>query len=269
MKQDNKIDFFVKKYIRNSNIKYLKIPYSLMRFLNVNIKLSKGKGIIVFSLPKSGSSWLESMLSDYYRIPYITFPDSTIQEIINGNSHTLISKAWHVKFVSKHKCLYKTHSKYSYSYGELFEKYKITPIIITRNMFSVIKSHILYVKKTPYHPEYKYYKDMSPEKCIDLFIQKYLIDWVLWEKSWDELNFAVIKTTYENLRMSTYETMFDIIHKLDGSVNKNKLLAVIEKNDSTKRIKNEVSFFNEGRINPDFEFFNPKQIKRINNYLKK
>jgi len=120
-----------------------------------------------------------------------------------------LSKKWHIDFTGKYRCIHKNHTKFSKKNLINFKKNNLTPIVLQRNIFNVIKSHIIYVKKTPYHPEFSIYKNISNSECIDIFIENYLFSWMEWFNSWNSVDLDVIKINYEELRKDTFIVMYN------------------------------------------------------------
>jgi hypothetical protein len=228
--------------------------------------MRRGRGIILFSLPKSGSSWLEQILYLYYQFPYITFPSTTVKEVFSGGSHTFPATKKQLRFAATRQCIFKNHHIYSREYDSSLDRYDMIPIVLTRNILNVIKSHITYVRKTPYHPEYSIYHSRSDAEGVDYFINHSLHEWIHWTRTWDSCEYPIIRVEYETLRKDPYSTSYQIISKLDGEVNEDLLRSAITSTDTQRMKSNKVSFFNEGRIDPDRSFFSDLQIERIENY---
>jgi len=142
------------------------------------------KVIFIAGLPKSGTTWLENMLSSFQGFSNILIPNVAKFELANGGSHNydlppdLFSRFRNMLVVTK------MHVSGSEHNVEVLRKAGVKYIIVYRDLRDVAVSHYYYVKQTPWHPEYPLYSSLTLEQGLKEFAQKKLSDFMDWIRSW-------------------------------------------------------------------------------------
>lgn len=112
--------------------------------------------IVIYSLPKAGSSWLESLLQDYFSIKLTIPQPSTLRQEIHAKGLTSklslntkeMRKIYHL---SSSFVLIKSHLPPSKELDDFHRQMDWPYIILERDTLSAVKSAVKYVSNTPWH----------------------------------------------------------------------------------------------------------------------
>jgi hypothetical protein len=161
--------------------------------------------LFVAGLPKSGTSWLENMLATYPGYNPITPLDAIKYESQHGESH---SYQLNDNFFSQYKNLLlvmKMHIDGSERNCEVLNSSGIKYVILSRDLRDVAVSYAFYVSRTPWHPDFQLYQQLSFDDRLTDFAERYLDEYVQWIQLWksnrDKDNSLIIR--YEELRENT------------------------------------------------------------------
>ncbi len=142
------------------------------------------KVLFIAGLPKSGTTWLENMLSSFHGFSNLLIPDVAKFELATGGSHNyslprdMFSRFKNMLVVTK------MHVHGSEHNVEVLRKAGVKYVIMYRDLRDVAVSHYYYVKQTPWHPEYPVYASLTLQEGLGEFAQNKLSDFTGWVRSW-------------------------------------------------------------------------------------
>lgn len=142
--------------------------------------------LFVAGLPKSGTSWLESMLSGYPGYQHVTIPDAVEYELRTGGSHDFDLPSNFVDRFREALVVSKLHVHGSRHNANLLHEADVPYVVLYRDLRDVAVSHYFYVRRTPWHPEYEDYVGLNVEEGLLHFGRTLLPDFVDWMRSWRE-----------------------------------------------------------------------------------
>lgn len=227
--------------------------------------------LFVAGLPKSGTTWVEKMISSYQGFHELIVPDVTRHEIQSGGSHDYdLPNDMFTRF-DKALVLTKMHVHGSMHNVELLRTSNIRYVILYRDLRDVAVSNFFYVRNTPWHPEYKFYKDADTPQGLRIFAQRTLKDYERWVRSWHENrdpSLSVI-TRYEDL-LSDDKSVMKAIARLFELDDSDETITKITKANSFKAMSggrakgdsNENAFARKG-VAGDWENHFDEELKVI------
>nr|WP_263819262.1 sulfotransferase domain-containing protein [Salinibacter sp.] len=136
-------------------------------------------------LPKSGTSWMESMLASYPGFHKTMIPEAVSYELENGGTHDYELPADLPTRFEDSLTVLKLHVPGSVHNTRVLEKGEISYLIMYRDLRDVAVSHVFYVQRTPWHPEHPEYTDLSVREGLHHFGNTLLPEFVEWIRSWD------------------------------------------------------------------------------------
>ena len=231
----------------------LKICAAYLRRIEQKRKLidSGGNPILIFALPKSGSTWLETMLSSVNEYgPYMPW-QASIDEFIHGSSDDFELKLNYLKAIRQKSAVIKIHSQPNNEVLRTNRTLKLPYIVLTRNIDEALESHVHYVRKTKYHPDYSKYNGRSLLECINIAQGQYHKRWSEWLDNWTNIKDSnKLMVDYESLLNDTEEELTRIMTHLNIRVSKAELTSIIEKSSIENMKKNAVhkSFFRGSKL---------------------
>jgi len=163
--------------------------------------------LFVAGLPKSGTSWLESMLASYPGFQAVGIPEAVRYELKHGGSHDFDLPTDVVTRFEKALAVLKLHVHGSARNVRLLHDANVPYVVLYRDLRDVAVSHYFYVRRTPWHPEYEEYAPRSVEEGLLYFGQTLLPDFVDWMRSWRERRSSdlSLELRYEDLLANTEE----------------------------------------------------------------
>nr|WP_272506141.1 sulfotransferase domain-containing protein [Salinibacter ruber] len=163
--------------------------------------------LFVAGLPKSGTSWLESMLASYPGFQSVGIPEAVRYELKHGGSHDYDLPADAVTRFKKSLAVLKLHVHGSSRNARLLHDEDVPYVVLYRDLRDVAVSHYFYVRRTPWHPEYEEYAARSVEEGLLYFGRTLLSDFVDWMRSWRERRSTEmsLELRYEDLLANTEE----------------------------------------------------------------
>ena len=142
--------------------------------------------LFVAGLPKSGTTWLESMLSSYPGYQHVTIPEAIDYELRHGGSHDFDLPADMVERFKDALVVSKLHVHGSRHNAQLLQEADVPYVVLCRDLRDVAVSHYFYVRRTPWHPEYEDYRGLDVEEGLLHFGRTLLPEFVDWMRSWRE-----------------------------------------------------------------------------------
>lgn len=235
-------------------------------FLRYGAKYSH-KIIFIAGLPKSGTTWLKKMLTSYPGFHEILIPKVTAYEFQNGGSHDYEMPNDIFARMNNLLAVTKMHIHGSAHNARVLNESNVKYGILYRDLRDVAVSYVFYVRKTPWHPEYQLYKDLSVVEGLELFADELLVPYKKWIQSWHknrdrELSLEV---KYENLNANTLEIMTEIADHF-GLDSSEEMIERIVKRFSFENLsggrsqgeENSDSFFRKGKSGDWKNHFTPE-----------
>lgn len=142
--------------------------------------------LFVAGMPKSGTTWLEKMISSYPGYEEVLIPSANFYELKTGEGHLydLPDNA----FSRLQDCLVltKMHCHGTAQNVKVLAQGEIPYVVLYRDPRDVAVSYYFYVRNTPWHGDYKALKDCSVKEGVRYFIHKRLLEFTHWMRSWRE-----------------------------------------------------------------------------------
>ena len=169
--------------------------------------------LFIAGLPKSGTTWIESMLSSYSGFINVYLPEIFLYELVNRNSHTFNlyeNTFWRLR---NNLAVIKTHIPASMNNLELLNSENIRYLVVYRDLRDVAVSYFFFVSTRPWHPEYKYYHGLSISDGLKMFAEKSLQDYATWIKQWRKnRDFTLsLEVRYEDLLENPHKVFNEIV----------------------------------------------------------
>jgi hypothetical protein len=161
--------------------------------------------LFVAGLPKSGTSWLESMLASYPGYEVVMPPRAIAYEQAHEGSHDFDLPEDTFTQLQEALAVLKLHVHGSTHNVRLLQEAEIPYVVLYRDLRDVAVSHSFYVRRTPWHPEYEDYRDLDVEAALRHFGRTLLPEFVDWMYTWRENRDPKqsIEVRYEDLLKNT------------------------------------------------------------------
>ena len=147
---------------------------------------SKHPLLFIAGLPKSGTSWMESMLASYPGYTTVMPPRAIAYEQAHKGSHDFELPEDLFSQLQEARAVLKLHVHGSLHNVRLLREAGIPYVVMYRDLRDVAASHYFYVRRTPWHPEYEDYSGLDVEAGLRHFARTLLPDFVDWMCSWRE-----------------------------------------------------------------------------------
>lgn len=166
--------------------------------------------LFIAGLPKSGTTWLENMISSWPGLGPYLIPEVAKYELKN---HESISYELPIDFSEKFKKMLsvtKMHIHASPNNLSILSNANIPWIALERDLRDVAVSYHFYVKSTPWHPSHKYHYKKSTKDGLLRFGHEVLPKYADWVRGWKH---AVKKSSngilisYEELNKNTTKAL--------------------------------------------------------------
>lgn len=140
--------------------------------------------LFVAGLPKSGTTWMESMLASYPGYREIMIPEAVEYELGHGGSHDFDLPDGLFERLGGLLAVLKLHAHGSEHNVRALGEAGLPYVIMYRDLRDVAVSHVHYVRRTPWHPEHPAYRDGSVQEGLRRFGRTLLPEFVAWIRSW-------------------------------------------------------------------------------------
>lgn len=140
--------------------------------------------LFVAGLPKSGTSWMESMLASYPGYTNVMVPEAIFHEQKYGGSHDYQLSPRMFDRLQDALAVLKLHVDGAQHNVQVLKETGVPYLIMYRDLRDVAVSHYFYVRRTPWHPEHTDYKGLSIEEGLRHFGTTLLPEFVDWIRSW-------------------------------------------------------------------------------------
>lgn len=213
------------------------------------------KVLFVAGLPKSGTTWLEKMISSYPGFHDLLIPDVAAHELRTGGSHDYELPDGMFDRFDGLLALTKMHVHGSAHNAEVLRKAGVRYVVLYRDLRDVAISHFYYVLQTPWHAEYPVYRGMDLETGLEKFAERTLpeyAEWVrLWESNRDPERSVALR--YEDMLSDAVGAMTRVAQLFELDSSRETVERIVEEN-SFKRLSagrdqgqaSEKSFFRKG-----------------------
>jgi len=263
-------------------IKYMMVypRYWACRFRAVKAKKLYGdryrhNAIFIAGLPKSGTTWLEKMISTYPGFEQILIPEVNFYELKNGESHLFDIPSGGLERLDQLLVLSKMHCHGSRQNVEVLQAAAIPYVILYRDLRDVSVSHYFYVLNTPWHGDYPYLKNRNVQQGIAYFIEKRLPEFAHWMRSWrdNRVPQASVMFSYEEMLEDSARVVSGVLDLYELEYTPKLVDEMIERN-SFRRLKGDHpqgrSFFRSGKAGDWLNHYNEdlkKMFKAVDNQI--
>lgn len=171
--------------------------------------------LFVAGLPKSGTSWLESMLASFPGYTRVMIPEAIDHERRHGGTHDFdLPEGLFYRFDHRLAVL-KLHARGSDWNVRLLDEAGLPYTVMYRDLRDVAVSYYFYVCRTPWHPDHPNYRNLDVEEGLLRFARTLLPEYVQWIRRWrkerDEEKSRIVR--YEDLLKDT-ESVFRAVTNL-------------------------------------------------------
>lgn len=164
------------------------------------------KVLFIAGLPKSGTTWLEKMVASNPGFHDLLIPSVTAYELARGGSHDYELPTDMFSRFDKMLVVTKMHVRGSPHNLTVLASAGVRYVALYRDLRDVAISHIFYVRRTPWHPEFPLYARCSLQEGLSLFAQRTLPSFADWIRSWHESDDSELRLIVR------YEDMLDDAH---------------------------------------------------------
>ena len=200
-----------------SRLRLLKIPAAYLRYVlqRMTVLGKKGRPVIIVAMPKSGSTWMENIFMFLNRTNSVMPPRCIRYEQNYGNSHRQKFKRKILNWARNKSVVIKLHSSYSQEFYEEILGLNAIFILLHRDIKETSDSHVSYVSKTPFHPEFNaVLKNRASVK------KKFERDMEEWISSWKESVPEDVIVNYQEMLDRPAHTLSRILkyYEVEGNV---------------------------------------------------
>lgn len=170
--------------------------------------------LFVAGLPKSGTTWLESMLSTFPGFSDLMLPEAVAYEQRYGESHTFQLADSTFQRLAKAQLVLKLHLNGTAHNVNTLRMAGLRWVVLFRDLRDVAVSYIFYVQRTTYHPDHRQYAKLSTKEALHRFANHWLPQYVQWVNSWQvyaDTDDCLI-LTYETLRNNPEEALARVVN---------------------------------------------------------
>ncbi|HZW10453.1 MAG TPA: sulfotransferase domain-containing protein [Phycisphaerales bacterium] len=143
------------------------------------------KVLFVAGLPKSGTTWVEKMLSSFPGFHELLIPEVAAHELATGGSHDFELPDDMFERFGEMLVLTKMHSHGSPHNAGVLRRAGVRYVVLFRDLRDVAVSNFFYVRNTPWHPEYPVYRGRSVADGLAIFADRTLGEYADWVRSWE------------------------------------------------------------------------------------
>ncbi len=186
--------------------------------------------LFIAGLPKSGSTWVEKMVSSYDGYHEYLLPSVAKHEFQTGGSHDFEMPIGMFDKLTKMLVVTKMHSHGSLNNVEILKEAKINYVILHRDLRDVAVSYHFYVRNTPWHPEHHFHADSDVQEGLKIFCERMLPQYVHWVRSWKknaDPNHSV-QIRYEEMLENPVDSMTTIAKLFNLDHSKQKIEQIVE-----------------------------------------
>ncbi|QYK47655.1 MAG: sulfotransferase domain-containing protein [Phycisphaeraceae bacterium] len=142
--------------------------------------------LFVAGLPKSGTTWLEKMISSYPGFHELLIPEVAAHELATGGSHDYELPDNMFERFKDMLVLTKMHVHGSPHNADVLRRAGVRYAILFRDLRDVAVSNYFYVRNTPWHGDHPHYAGKSVEDGLLVFAERTLAPYAHWVRSWNK-----------------------------------------------------------------------------------
>jgi len=142
--------------------------------------------IFIAGLPKSGTTWLESMLAEYPGYQRLTPADAVDHEIKYHESLSYQLRDDYFESFQDLLLILKMHLEGSPANARVLKSAGMKYVVLSRDLRDVAVSYSYYVASTPWHPDYPIYRQLSTQERLAKFAETRLLSFANWIRLWGE-----------------------------------------------------------------------------------
>jgi len=168
--------------------------------------------LFVAGLPKSGTSWVEAMLASYAGYTLLAHPELTVFDYRHGGTHAFEMPEDFFTRLGPALCVVKIHCHGSENNARILKRSAVPYCVLYRDLRDAAVSHVCYVQRTPWHPEYPAYRGLSVRQGLAHFAETLLVEWRDWIDSWKRWRDPEggVEMKYERLLADTHGAMAEL-----------------------------------------------------------
>jgi hypothetical protein len=140
--------------------------------------------LFVAGLPKSGTSWLESMLASFPGYARVMIPEAIAYERKHGGTHDFDVPTDLFERFDRRLAVLKLHARGADRNVQLLDEAGLPYVIMYRDLRDVAVSYFFYVKRTRWHPDHLAYHGLDVEEGLLRFGRTLLPEYVTWIRQW-------------------------------------------------------------------------------------
>ena len=208
--------------------------------------------LFIAGMPKSGTTWLEKMMSSYPGYEELLIPGANFYELRTGEGHLYDLPVNAFDGLQDCLVLTKMHCHGSKQNVQVLADAKIPYVILYRDPRDVAVSHYFYVRNTPWHGDYAVLKDCDIHQGIEFFISKRLPEFAHWMRSWRDTRAPEnsVMVSYEEMLEDTAAVLRQVFELFSLEADDVRLKEIVDQN-SFKNLEasdqGKTSFFRKGK----------------------
>jgi hypothetical protein len=223
--------------------------------------------LFVAGLPKSGTTWVERMLTGLPGFHSILPPAVSWYEMKHGESHLYDLPDGFFRPYRNLLAVMKLHMHGSARNAEELRGAGLPYVVIVRDLRDVVVSYYFYCLNTPWHMDHRILRGMDREAGLRNVLIRRGPEFIHWVESWARYRDPArsILVSYEELSATPVPTMRAILNTLDVHINEAELQDLVDTHSfeavSGGRKPGEVnshSFFRQGKPGGWRKHFTPE-----------
>ena len=140
--------------------------------------------LFIAGLPKSGTTWLERMISAWPGYHELLIPDVAAHELRAGGSHDYELPENAFSRMRGMLVLTKMHVHGSAHNARVLREAGVPYAVLFRDLRDVAVSNFFYVRNTPWHPEHPVYAGLDVADGLAVFAERTLPSYADWVRGW-------------------------------------------------------------------------------------
>lgn len=187
--------------------------------------------LFVMGLPKSGSTWLEKMISSYPGYCDLLIPEASLAKpgtfYLPDDTFTRMKD---MLVLTKMHILATDHNV------SVIDKARVPYVILYRDLRDVCVSDYHYMNLTPWNTRYELVSNMTLSQYIDQFHKNGLADFCKWIDLWDQKRDKKrsLLVRYEDMLEDPHGTLKKILNVYELPATDERVNEMVEKNTFTK-----------------------------------
>ena len=144
------------------------------------------KTIFVAGLPKSGTTWMERLLSSYPGFSHLLIPEVTPYELATGGSHDYELPEGMFSRFERMLVITKMHVHGSPHNVEVLSNAGVRYSVLYRDLRDVAVSDYFHLHRSKWHPEYPLYSRLSVTDGLKALAHRKMKAYADWVRSWHD-----------------------------------------------------------------------------------